>query len=287
MGQEQPVTAALIKELRERTGVGMGKCKEALEEAKGDIDLAIANLRKAGMASAVKKEGRSTNEGTIAFAEGPNAFGVVEVSAETDFSVRNERFQQFVNLVSQEIAKTEPASLEQFMKQPIQHEGHSLTIDELRTSLIQAIGENIQVKRLHVFPKKGDKSIGVYSHLGGKIVTVAEITGSAAEEVLAKEIAMHIAAAAPEFLSPESVPADLIASEREIAMSQVQGKPANIVEKIVDGKLDAYYATVCLTKQKFIKDDQLTISELVEKRAKEVGKPLMLTGFARWSLNQI
>jgi elongation factor Ts len=282
----QPVTAQLIKELRDRTGVGMGKCKEALEEAKGDIELAISNLRKSGMASAVKKEGRTTSEGVIAFAEGPKAIAVVEVNAETDFVVRNDRFQDFVTHLSKEIAKALPESLEKFLKHPYVYNGHEMTVDEHRSSLIQAIGENIQIKRLQIFPKQSDKSIGVYSHLGGKIVTIVEISGSDQEEVLAKDIAMHVAAASPDFLSPESVPANILAQEREIAESQIQGKPANMVEKIVDGKLEAYYGTVCLTRQKYIKNDQQTIEQLVNQRAKEVGKPLKITGFVRWGLNQ-
>jgi elongation factor Ts len=283
---QQPVSVTLIKELRDRTGVGMGKCKEALEESKGDIELAISNLRKAGMASAVKKEGRTTSEGVIAFAESPKAVAVVEVNAETDFVARNERFQDFVAHLSKEIANVLPASLEEFLKHSYQYDGHNMTVDEHRSSLIQTIGENIQIKRLQIFPKSNDKSIGVYSHLGGKIVTIVEISGSNGEEALAKDIAMHIAAAAPDFVSPEAVPADVLANEREIAQSQIKGKPENIIEKIVEGKLEAFFGTVCLTRQKYIKNDQLTIQELVDQRAKAIGKPLKIIGFARWGLNQ-
>lgn len=283
---QQPVTAALIKELRDRTGVGMGKCKAALEEAKGDIDLAIANLRKAGFASAVKKEGRTTNEGIIGFAEGPKALAIVEVNAETDFVVKNDRFQKFVEEIAQEAAKSAPQSLEEFLGQSYSMDNQNLTIDQYRAVLIQAIGENIQIKRLKIFLKAPNKSIGFYSHLGGKLLTVVEIDGSEEETPLAKDIAMHIAAAAPEYLSPEDVPADVIASEREIAQTQVQGKPANIIDKIVEGKINDFYNTGCLTNQKYIKDDQLTIAELVAKRAKESGKPLKLVSFARWGVGR-
>lgn len=282
----QPITAALIKDLRDRTGVGMGKCKEALEAANGDIELAIANLRKAGIASAVKKEGRSTNEGVIAFAEGPKAVAVVEVNTETDFVARNDRFQQFVTKLSQEIADHLPSDLDQLLQHSYEQEGQSLTADQHRSLLVQAIGENIQIKRFMTLPKGGDKSIGVYSHLGGKIVTIVELSGSG-EEAFAKEIAMHVAAASPEYLSPESVPADVIAQEKEIAQSQIKGKPAEIVNKIVDGKVDAFYGNACLTRQKYIKNDQLTIEELVAQHAKSAGKPLAITRFVRWGLNQI
>lgn len=141
-----PITAALIKELRDRTGVGMGKCKEALDEAKGDIELAISNLRKAGMASAVKKEGRVTNEGMIGFAETPSIVAIVEVNAETDFVVKNDRFKQFLNDIAHEAAATNPASLEAFLHQKYSKD-HSLTIDQYRATIVQAIGENIQIRR--------------------------------------------------------------------------------------------------------------------------------------------
>lgn len=279
------VTAAMIKDLRDRTGVGMGKCKEALEEAKGDMDLAIANLRKSGMASAVKKEGRETKEGMIGVADNGKTVAFVEVNAETDFVVKNERFHEFLKNIAEEVAKTAPASLEAFLQQKYSKEP-SLTIDQYRATVVQTIGENIQIKRLKTLTKNANHSVGTYSHMGGKIVTAVEITGSGSEEAVAKDIAMHIAAASPEFLNPESVPADIIANERDIAKGQIQGKPANIVDKIVDGKLNAFYDAQCLTRQKYIKDDSVTIIDLVNKRGKEAGKPLVLASFIRWVVGQ-
>lgn len=279
------VTPGMIKELRERTGVGMGKCKEALEEAHGDMELAIANLRKAGMASAVKKEGRETKEGMIAAAQSNQTIGIAEVNAETDFVVKNDRFKEFLNNIAEEVAKTSPSSLEGFLKQKYSKDPH-LTVDQYRATVVQAIGENIQIRRILALHKGGDRSLGVYSHLGGKILTLVEISGSANEEGLAKEIAMHTAAAAPEYLSPEKVPQEVILHEKEIARGQIQGKPANIVDKIVEGKINAYYDASCLVRQKYIKDDNLTISDLVAKRAKETGRPLALTHFIRWMVGQ-
>lgn len=279
------ITPTMIKELRERTGIGMGKCKEALEEAKGDMELAISNLRKSGMATAVKKEGRATNEGMIGVAETPSAVVLVEINAETDFVVKNERFKQFLDSIVKEIAATQPASLEAFLKQKYSKDSH-LTIDEYRATVVQAIGENIQIRRLTVIPKAATKTLGIYSHLGGKIVTLVEISGSQKEESIAKDIAMHIAAASPEYLSPEKVPADIINHEKEIAKSQIKGKPENIIDKIVEGKIKAYYDTSCLVCQKYIRDDSLTISDLVNKRAKEVGAPLKVASFLRWSVGQ-
>lgn len=279
------VTAAMIKDLRERTGVGMGKCKEALEEAKGDMDLAIANLRKAGMASAVKKEGREAKEGMIGVGESGNTVALVEINAETDFVAKNERFKEFVLAIATDLADTNPPSLDAFLQQKSSVEP-SLTIDQHRATIIQTIGENIQIKRVLTLPKSSDRSIGVYSHLGGKIVTLVEITGSGDEETLAKDIAMHVAAASPEYLSPEKVPPEIIESEKEIARGQVKDKPANVIDKIVEGKVNSFFDTSCLTRQKFIKDDTLTIEELVKKHAKEKGKSFTVTNFIRWTVGQ-
>lgn len=279
------ITAHMIKELRERTGVGMGKCKEALEEAKGDMELAIENLRKAGVASAVKKAGRETKEGQIASAESGSTLAIVEVNAETDFVVKNDRFQEFLKKIADEVAATHPANLENFLSQKFSKDP-KMTIDQLRADMVQTIGENIQIKRLRTFKKDQKKSYGVYSHLGGKIVTVVEIDGASGEENLAKDIAMHVAAASPDYLAPQDVPQETISQEKEIAKSQLKGKPDNIVEKILSGKIEAYFDQVCLARQKYIRDDSLSITDLVEKRAKETGKPLKLASFVRWNVGQ-
>lgn len=279
------ITPALIKELRERTGVGMGKCKEALEEANGDIELAIANLRKSGMASAVKKEGRETKEGLIASAENDKTVSIVEVNAETDFVVKNDRFKAFLENIAKEVAKTNPASLEAFLQQPYSQEP-GLTVDQYRATIVQTIGENIQIRRITTIAKGPDHSIGIYSHLGGKIITMVEIKGSNKEEGLAKDIAMHTAAAAPDYLSPDKVPEAVINNEKDIAKGQLQGKPANMIDKIVEGKVNAFLDANCLVRQKFIRDDSITITELVNKRAKEVGKPLQVASFLRWTVGQ-
>lgn len=277
------VTPAMIKELRERTGVGMGKCKEALEQANCDMELAITNLRKAGIASAVKKEGRVTNEGLIATAETPSTVALVEVNAETDFVVKNDRFQEFLQNIAEEVAKTTPSSLETFLEQKYSKDGQ-LTIDQYRATIIQTIGENIVIKRILVLPKKTNASLGVYSHQGGKLMTVVELEGTNEQSAFAKELAMHVAAAAPEFLSPEKVPAATVESEKEIAKSQVKGKPDNIVEKIVDGRLKAFYDEACFVCQKYIRDTNKTIAEVVAEQSKTSGKPLEIVSFLRWGV---
>lgn len=279
------VTPEMIKELREITGVGIGKCKEALAEANGSIEEAISILRKSGMASAVKKEGRATNEGMIGSAENDQAIAIVEVNAETDFVVKNDRFLEFLNGIAVEAANTQPASLEAFLQQKYSQD-QNLTIDEYRATVVQAIGENIQISRVKVFPKTADRSVGVYSHLGGKIVTAVEIAGSNEESALASDIAMHVAAASPDFVAPSDVPASVLEEEKEVARSQLEGKPEYVMEKIIEGKIKKFCDEACLICQPFIKDDSVTIGELVEKEAKEKGKTLKLEAFTRWSVGQ-
>lgn len=281
--QQPEITPALIKELRERTGVGMGKCKEALVAAQGDIEEAILYLRKAGMVSAVKKEGRTTNEGMIASARAAATIAIVEANAETDFVVRNDKFQSFLQDVVAAAAKKHTATLEALLQQPYPAEP-SLTIDQYRTTLVQALGEHIQIKRVHLFDLTATQSIGLYSHMGGKLFTAVVIEGSDAEEALAKDIAMHAAAAAPQYLDVGDVPQEILAHERDVAASQLQGKPAAMIDKIVDGKLNAFYEGACLLRQKYIRDDAMTVQQVVDARAKAAGKALRLVAFLRWTV---
>lgn len=279
------VTPALIKELRERTGIGMTDCKKALDEAQGNMDDAINILRKKGLASAVKKEGRATNEGVIHHAEHPERISLVEVNAETDFVVQNERFREFAKDIAEEAASTNPATLEAFLEQKFSKD-KNVKVDEYRATIVQTIGENIQIRRLMTLPKSPEKSIGIYSHLGGKIVAIVEVDGSADVVNLAKDIAMQVAAADPEYLSETTIPEDVIEREREIAKTQVKGKPEHIIDKIVDGKMKAYYDSCCLLRQKYIKDDSMTITQLLEAKSKEIGKPLSVSSFTRWAVGQ-
>ena len=279
------ITAEKLRTLRERTGVGMGKCKEALTEAGGDIEQAIAHLRKAGMASAVKKESRETKEGLIALFETEGQVALVEVMAETDFVVKNERFVEFTRNIAEEIAKTAPATLDAFLEQRYSKD-EKISVNEYRSLTIQALGENIQLRRFELFAKKAGHSLATYSHAGGKLVTLIEIAGAEKEEALAKDIAMHVAAEAPEYVSPEEVPARVIDHEKEIAKAQIQGKPENIIEKILEGKLKAYFNQVCLLNQKFVKNPDLTVQQLIDARGKEVGKSLSISQFLRWGVGQ-
>jgi elongation factor Ts len=279
------VTMDLVKELRERTGIGMAKCKSALEEANGDIDLAIENLRKAGLASAQKKEGRETHEGIVGVGESSKAIALVEVNSETDFVAENDRFKEFVKNICQQAAETLPASVEDLLAQQYSKDS-SITIDQYRSLQVQTLAENIQVRRVLILKKNPNSSIGIYSHMGGKLATAVEIKGATDLQDFAREIGMHIAAENPEYLNESEVPENVKEKEMEIARSQVQGKPANIVDKIVQGKLKAFYDQFCLVNQKYIKDTTITIADLVAKRAKEIGKPLELVRFVRWRMGE-
>ncbi|MCH9617834.1 MAG: Elongation factor Ts [Chlamydiia bacterium] len=275
------VTAQMIKSLRDRTGVGMIKCKNALVESGGDIEGAIALLRKAGIASAVKKESREAKEGAIDFVENANGIGIVQMNAETDFVVNNEKFREFLHVMAEEVAAGNVSTLEEFIAAPFTKESPK-TIDEKRKEMISVLGENILISKMIFLKKESDVSYGIYSHMNGKIFTLVEIAGSSDEAGLAKEIAMHAAAEAPEYLSESEIPKEIKAQEEEIAKSRVPaGKPAEIVEKIVSGKMQAFYNDVCLVNQKYIKDNSTTIENLVNSRGKELGKELKVKGFYR------
>ncbi len=275
------ITPDMIKELRERTGVGMGKCKEALVLAEGDIEKAIDVLRKAGMAAAVKKEGRETKEGLILCVEDKQHLALLEANAETDFVVQNDRFKHFVHDCVKQAIDAKVATLEELLVQPY-YKDKTITIDQYRNLVIQALGENIQLRRYEMIAKHPNSSYGIYSHMGGKLVVVVEIAGAADQESVAKEIAMHVAAESPEYVKPEEIPPTVIAREEEIARSQIQGKPANIIEKIVAGKVKAYADQFCLVGQKFIKDNSMTVQQFLDS----CGKNLSIKCFWRWKVGQ-
>lgn len=279
------ITSEMIRELRERTGVGMAKCKEALVLAEGDLEKAIDVLRKAGMAAGVKKEGRETKEGLILTAEDQHTLILVEANVETDFVAQNDRFKHFIHDCAKQALETKPKSLDDFVNQPY-YKDKSITIDQYRNLVIQALGENIQLRRMELIHKHPHSSYGIYSHMGGKLVVVVEVEGSSDQDSVAKEIAMHVAAENPEYLNPEQIPSQVLAREEEIARSQVQGKPENIVEKIVDGKMKAFADQVCLIHQKYVKDNTVSVQQFLDICAKKLGKPLSIRCFWRWKVGQ-
>lgn len=277
------ISAELVKQLRDRTGISMSKCKEALENADGDMNKAIEFLRKSGMASAVKKEGRDANEGLIGVDEEENALVLVEVNAETDFVAQNAKFKQFVQELVHQAILAKPSSVEELMQMSYEKDP-SITLNQYRSLVVQSLGENIQVKRFLIIPKSLDFSVGFYSHMGGKSVSVIVLSGGRGHEGLARNIAMHVTAESPEYVSPEEVPSEVRAKEEEIARSQVQNKPPHIIDKIIEGKLEAYYAQVCLTRQKYVKEDSMTIAMLLDKESKRLNHPIEIQAFYLWKV---
>jgi len=260
------ITASLVKELRERTGAGMMECKKMLTETNGDIEAAIEELRKRGAAQADKKAGRIAAEGTIVtLVEG--ATGVaVEVNSETDFSAKDEFFVAFSKQVAQSVLANKPADIEALANAAI--EGGQ-TVEQARQALIQKIGENISVRRFEIVEAGDGETVGAYQH-GNKISVLTKIKGGS--EDLAKDIAMHVAASKPVCISSDEVPADLLAKEREIFSAQAaeSGKPAEIMEKMVDGRIRKYLNEVTLLGQSFVKDPDQTVEKLLKSAGAEV-----------------
>jgi elongation factor Ts len=276
------ITADLVKQLRERTGVGLAKCKSALEETGGNVELAIEALRKAGIASAVKKESRETKEGRVEYFETPETLAVIEMNAETDFVVNNDRFKQLHRQLVELLAKAKSQTVAEFLEVQMPKDP-SKTVDDLRKELISVLGENIVLSRISAIAKKPNHSLGIYSHMNGKIFVAVEIEGCSSVSDFARDIAMHAAAEAPDFLRMEDVPQELKDKEIEIATSQApKDKPEKVVEMIIQGKLKGFYDQVCLLNQKYIKDNAITISELVAKKGKEIGKNLAIVKFIRF-----
>ena len=241
------ISATAVKDLREKTGVGMMEAKKALEETGGDFEKAVDLLRKKGLSAAAKKAARVASEGMIAsFSDGKTGV-LIEVNSETDFVAKNEEFQKFAKDLAKLVAEKAPADAAALSRLTLDNG----TVEEKRNALVQKIGENITIRRFERF-QTGD-SIATYLH-GTKIGVMVEYTGGDAE--LGKDVAMHIAAVNPQYLSRETVAPDAIARERAICEAQAKesGKPANIIGKIVDGKMEKFYGDACLLEQVFIKD---------------------------------
>ncbi len=256
------ITASLVKELRERTGSGMMECKKALVETDGDIEAAIEMMRKSGQAKAAKKAGRIASEGIIAIKHSADAKQavMVEVNCETDFVAKDDNFISFVNAVAERALNSSAADVEALLNEPL-HEGEETTVNTAREALVAKIGENMNVRRFQRFQTDNGQLFS-YSH-GVRIGVVVELEGG--DEDLGKDVAMHIAASNPVCLSEAEVPADLLEKEREIFKSQAleSGKPENIVDKIVDGRVRKYLAEITLLGQAFVKDPDQTVEKLL------------------------
>jgi len=245
----------MVKELRERTGLGMMECKKALVEAQGDIELAIEELRKSGQAKAAKKAGRTAAEGIVAVKVADDAsFGVlVEVNSETDFVARDDNFLGYVAKVVDAAFARKEADVAALM---------AGELEEDRLALVQKIGENIGVRRIAIVE---GGVVGAYVHSNNRIAVLTKLEGGNAE--LARDIAMHVAAVNPQVVNKEDMPAELVEKEKEIFAAQAEqsGKPANIIEKMIEGRISKFLAESSLVEQPFVKDPDTTVGALAKK----------------------
>lgn len=286
------ITAALVKELREKTGAGMMDCKKALTETAGDLEAAVDWLRKKGLAAAAKKSGRVAAEGLVAVATEGAVGAVVEVNAETDFVARNETFQEFAATVAK-LALANDVDVEGL--KGLAFPGSERNVGEQLTHLIATIGENMSLRRV----KRLSVSAGVvvpYVHSAiapglGKIgvLVAVESAGDAAKLAdLGKQVAMHIAAARPDALDIADVDTSALEREKAVLSDQARasGKPENIIEKMVEGRIRKYYEEVVLLEQVYVIDQETKVRKVVENAAKDAGAPVKLAGFARFALGE-
>ena len=279
------VTAQLVKELRERTGAGMMDCKKALVETDGDIEKAIELLREKGLAKAAKKAGRIAAEGLVKVAMTPDhdVASIVEVNSETDFVAKNEEFVQFVDKLAEMALNAENDDMEAFRSMYFEDEG---TVEDALKSKIAKIGENLNIRRFHKLNTPGVVYTS-YIHGGGKIGVVVGIkTDASADEIetCAKDVAMQVASMSPKFVNDEQVDPGWLVSETEIARQQLlnEGKPEELLERIIPGKIKAILKEVCLVDQKFVKNSDMTVAQYVESVAKEIGKPMTVVEMVRY-----
>lgn len=270
------ITAALVKELRERTGAGMMECKKALVENNGDIEAAIEAMRKSGQAKAAKKAGRIAAEGLIAMQQSDNYAAMVEVNCETDFVSKGDDFKEFCQTVVLATLQERPDTLEALLNISLDT---GKTVEETRRDLIAKIGENINVRRFALMGAASQGCLGLYLH-GSRIGVLVDMRGGNSE--LAKDVAMHVAASRPICVSEQQVPADLIAKEKEIFTAQAQesGKPANIIEKMVEGRIKKFFGEITLLGQPFVKDPDTSVEKLLKASQATV------VGFERFEVGE-
>ena len=263
------VTASLVKELREKTGAGMMDCKKVLTETDGDMEKAIELLRERGIAKAAKKSGRVAAEGLVeAYISKDGKVGaIVEVNSETDFVAKNEEFKTFVMNVAKQVVEKNPKDVEDLLNQEATFEAGK-TVNEALVGKIATIGENLTIRRFARFESKG--LLESYIHGDGKIAVL--INMAKGEKEVAKDLCMQIAAARPEYLNEQSVPAERVEKEKEILKVQTmnEGKPEAIAEKIVQGRIRKFFEEICLVDQVFVKDSNMKVSELLKQKDAEV-----------------
>lgn len=275
------ITASLVRELREKTGVGMMECKKALSETSGDLEKAVVWLREKGMARAAKKSGRVAAEGVVCFELNATRTqaAMVEFNCETDFVSKNEDFLAFAKLCAKAAVDNNIESVEKLKA----HTQNGETIQHSTTELISKIGENMTLRRV-VNESVGEGVIGSYSHMDGKIGALVSVEGTPSDELkqLASDIAMHVAASSPRYLTSDEVEASVLAEEKEIAKKRLEeeGKPAELIEKILVGQVSKFFKEVCLVDQPFVKDPSTTIKKLLDSKSAKI------KSFSRFGLGE-
>ncbi|RKD24259.1 translation elongation factor Ts [Ammoniphilus oxalaticus] len=262
------ITASMVKELREKTGAGMMDCKRALQDAEGDMDRAAEILREKGMAQAAKKSDRIAAEG-LAVVEVSGDYAIaVEINSETDFVAKNEGFQALTKEIATHLVETRPADVEAALAAPI---GDSATLQEYLNAKVAQIGERIDLRRFAILEKPESGVCGSYVHMGGSIAVIVAVDGST-DEGLARDMAMHIAAAKPRYVSRDQVSAEEVEKEREFLKTQAlnEGKSANIVEKMVEGRLGKFFEDICVNDQAFIKDPDKKVGKLLSEQGASI-----------------
>lgn len=272
------ITAQMVKELRTKTGAGMLDCKKALTETNGNMEEAIDFLRKKGMASAAKKADRIAAEGTTYILSEGNTAVILEVNTETDFVAKNENFQQLVKELAEHLLANKPASLEEALEQKM---SSGETVTDYINSAIAKIGEKITLRRFEVKTKSDNGVFGEYLHMGGRIGVLTVLEGTTDEE-MAKDVAMHIAAINPKYITRDQVSEEEIERERQVLTQQAlnEGKPEKIVEKMVEGRLGKFFEQICLLDQPFVKNPDEKVGKFVKSKGAEV------VGFVRYEVGE-
>ena len=263
------ISAKLVKELREKTGAGMMDCKKALTETDGDIDKAIDYLREKGIAKAAKKADRIAAEGLVHVETKGNDAVIVEINSETDFVARNEGFQELVKEIANQVLDTKAETVEALMETTLPN---GKSVDERIKEAISTIGEKLSVRRFAIRTKTDNDAFGAYLHMGGRIGVLTVVEGSTDEEA-ARDVAMHIAAINPKYVSSEQVSEEEINHEREVLKQQAlnEGKPENIVEKMVEGRLRKYLQEICAVDQDFVKNPDVTVEAFLKTKGGKLG----------------
>ena len=272
------VTAQMVKELREKTGAGMMDCKKALVETNGDIDAAIDYLREKGLSSAGKKADRIAAEGTTYILVEGNEAVILEVNAETDFVAKNDQFKELVQSLAKQLLEAKPESVEAALEVK---NAEGVSVADQISSAVATIGEKITLRRFEVKTKTDADAFGSYLHMGGRIGVLVVLEGST-DEIAAKDVAMHIAAINPKYVSREEVSAEEVDRERKVLTEQAlnEGKPENIVAKMVEGRLGKFFEQICLLDQQFVKDSDKKVRDFIKSTGGNV------TSFVRYEVGE-